>query len=744
MPRNTTVKRYNNFIAGLITEASALTYPENASIDEANFILNRDGSRRRRQGLNYENFYTLSENITESTFSDGAITSHVWENAGNSGLYNFAVIQTGSIIRFYNNTKESISANKHPFIIDLNIHKTPTSATVGLGPISVTSGKGALIIVSKSTEPLILEYDPDTDTISIIQLVLKIRDFFGIDDSLSIDENPTTLSNEHQYNLLNQGWDTTKIDDYNTSQSEYPNNTQIWTEGKDSSDVFQPLELIKQYFGTTPAPKGRYILDAFNRDRSSASNISGIPVEIEMNRPSTVAFYAGRVFYSGIESQTNAGPSLNGTIYYSQLLTTDQSLSDSIEKCYQDADPTSETISDLIATDGGSITIPEAGTIHKIVPVRRSLLVLANNGVWEISGDLDAGFTATSNQVIKVTSIGTINPASIVVVEDVVVFWSDGGIYLIQEGENGGPPTAVNMTENTIQTLYLGLSSISRRYCTGEYDQTSRKISWLYNNDDTYLGKSYTNKYNKELVFDTTLNAFYKNEISSLTSNSPYVSGYVQTPSTITSSVVVDVICNGVPVEANGLQVIIFQDSFRGSVVSNKFLTVVPQSGGVTSKITFSLYNNSDFIDWEESDSVGVDYSSFLITGYDLFQDDMRDKQVDYVTFHFNVTETGYISSPGVGVDYENPSSCLVRSRWDWSDSPTSNRWGTQFEAYRLAKLYIPAGTTNSFDYGFSTISTKNMLRGQGKAISLFISSSPGKDMHLVGWSFLISGETDV
>ena len=41
-------KLYKSFIQGLVTEASPLTFPENASIDEDNFVLNRDGSRSRR------------------------------------------------------------------------------------------------------------------------------------------------------------------------------------------------------------------------------------------------------------------------------------------------------------------------------------------------------------------------------------------------------------------------------------------------------------------------------------------------------------------------------------------------------------------------------------------------------------------------------------------------------------------------------------------------------------------------
>ena len=66
-------KDYNTFVRGIITEANALTYPENASIDEENFVLNKDGSRQRRLGMDFEADYTLSANIPVAVFKDQAI-----------------------------------------------------------------------------------------------------------------------------------------------------------------------------------------------------------------------------------------------------------------------------------------------------------------------------------------------------------------------------------------------------------------------------------------------------------------------------------------------------------------------------------------------------------------------------------------------------------------------------------------------------------------------------------------------
>lgn len=59
MPRAETAKIYRTFVKGLITEASPLTYPENASTDEDNMILSRRGNRARRLGVDFETNYVL-------------------------------------------------------------------------------------------------------------------------------------------------------------------------------------------------------------------------------------------------------------------------------------------------------------------------------------------------------------------------------------------------------------------------------------------------------------------------------------------------------------------------------------------------------------------------------------------------------------------------------------------------------------------------------------------------------------
>jgi len=732
-------KEYRTFVRGIITEASPLTFPENASIDEENFILNRDGSRQRRLGMDYEENFTLSSNITNATFEDLAVHTAEWRNVDNNPLTNFSVVQIGTIIYFYDLSSVPLSDGLKSFTIDLNTYKTLYASNIGSRQISTTVGKGILYIVSQDTVPLYVEYDSAGDTISITEIEVKIRDFLGVDDGLDVDERPATLSTEHNYNLLNQGWTATHISSFVAATATYPSNADIWTLGKDSSDNFSSSLLQKQYFGNTPAPKGHFVLDAFTRDRDAVSGLTGITTELEQGRPDATAFYAGRLFYAGVASTTNAGPTANGNIYFSQSLTSELKSG----YCYQDADPTAEEISDLIDTDGGVITIPEVGRILKLVSLRDSLVVFADNGVWQILGDTGAGFIATSYQVQKISTVGTINADSIVAVESIILYWATSGIYIVQPDPNSGLLSSSNTTEVTIQTLYLDIPSVSKVYSRGVYDVAAKRITWLYNDDDDYDGATYRFNYNKELVFDTVLQAFYKNTISELATLSPYVAGVVTTPNLVTADIAYNVIDGGSQVQVGGVDVqVSLPSSTRGSV-STKYLIVEPQDA-TNSKVTWGQYNNTNFLEWEMADGVGIDFSSFLRTGHEIFQDTMRRKYVPYLVTHFSRTETGFVDNGTGGLDAENPSGCQMQAKWGWSDSANSGKWSNSQQLYRLNRLYIPTSSSDLFDYGYEVVTTKSKLRGNGKAVSLHFTSESGKDMHLLGWGVSGMGSSTV
>lgn len=787
MARVVAEKQINSFIRGLITEANPLTYPENASLDEDNFILNRDGSRNVRYGMDYEPGYALTDSgKTASQISNAKVETYRWDYAGGDSNISLGVIRINGTLWFYDLLKDNPSAYL--------MNGGSSIAISGLQQASCDYAiiNHSLVLVSADLEnPVLLTYNPTTDIISQEIYSIFIRDFFGVDDGLVINERPSTLSVEHNYNLKNQGWTTTiqtvcgatnytsptsssstfvilaaqqiyslitnvtsiessltndAINCTKTNLGVYPSNADIWTYGKISDSAsanyekFDPATLAKNSTDTTKAPSGKFIIDIYKRgvSRQIFSGLTGLPTDREDGKVSTVTSYAGRVFYSGILSSVfngdNKSPNYSGYVFFSQVVQGKTELG----KCYQEADPTSENISDIIDTDGGTIHIPNANKIIKIHATKNSVVVFAENGVWEIYGG-DSGFRATDYQLDKITSVGVISKDAIVDAGETIFYWAKGGIYRLAIDQVSGRMSAENISLATIQTLYNDFSEITKRYAKGHYDEKEQIIRWLYNDDVSYDGLSNINYYKKELVLDLSLGAFYKQSIGELTNNSPYVAAYISTPNFITTTLTQSVEVNGVQVTVNVTDdVFVLEELATSRRAAISYLTLIP---GATYSFTISKYLNTNFNDWEIKDDTGVGVNAYLITGYELFGDILRKKQIPYILFYFERTEDGFTL---VGDDYvlNNQSSCLVQAQWNWANSAASGKWGTQFQAYRLHRLYNPSST--EFDYGERVIVTKNKLRGSGRCLSLKIQNESGKDMKLLGWAMKMSGNSDI
>lgn len=90
-----------------------------------------------------------------------------------------------------------------------------------------------------------------------------------------------------------------------------------------------------------------------------------------------------------------------------------------------------------------------------------------------------------------------------------------------------------------------------------------------------------------------------------------------------------------------------------------------------------------------------------------------------------------------------NESSCLVQAQWEWNTSDDAGRWGQEFQAYRYRQLYFAEDDSATISYGYSVITTRNKLRGKGRALSLKFRTEPGKDLQLLGWSIELGGNRD-
>lgn len=731
MARAKTNRLYRNFNKGLITEAGPLTYPENASIAEDNCHIFRKGNRSRRLGVNFEDGYQLSSyGVSLSSPSTNASRIYRWDSVNGDSTVNFVVHRLGSSLYFYTAEANPLSSGLKPFAVNLNQFLIPNGTDLSTSEVSMVGGRGYLFVVGARLDPFLVVYDSDSDSISTERIYIQVRDFKGVNDGLANDEEPSTLSDSHLYNLMNQGWfdptntgagvnveyfdqfggkstykgpTTAVITAYYTQFSRYPGNNKQWWVARDATTGDFDAELLSKFFtGTNRAPRGHFILDAFYKDRSAASGISGLPVEATSDRPNTVTFFGGRVWYA-----------CNSDVYFSQVLD-DKSKAGF---CYQEADPTSEDISDLVATDGGIIPIPEMAKAVRLVPVGGGIVCFATNGIWYISGT-QAGFTATDLSVSKINPIGTESSDSIVEADGQIFWWSRVGIMGMSQktgmfGAVDGVFDKTNITETTIQSFYNhDIPEQSKIFAKGIFDPATNTVQWLYSSGDTPSNYMY----DRILNMDLTLGAFFPWSVSTV---GPYISDIFTTTS-----------LNPLP----------SADSIRSNFI--KYLCAVP-SNNVYS-YTFGYFKNDNFCDWQDYDGTGVAYLSFVETGYELLDDAMRDKQGPYVWCYFRRTEENFVPNGSGDYDADKQSSCYFQIKWDWASSNRSNKWSSKTQAYRITRLPMFDESDLAFDTGFPIVVTKNKVRGQGKAIQFrFESDEIGKDFDLLGWAVPVEGNTN-
>jgi hypothetical protein len=128
------------------------------------------------------------------------------------------------------------------------------------------------------------------------------------------------------------------------------------------------------------------------------------------------------VWFSGLKSKKNGS-----RIFFSSVVENMMN----IGNFYQEADPASEDSPDLVDSDGGVINIPNASNIIALFEMGASLLVFAENGVWEIKG-VDGVFKAGEFSVSRIPEAdGITNLASLVDAEGVPYWWSKTGIFTI-------------------------------------------------------------------------------------------------------------------------------------------------------------------------------------------------------------------------------------------------------------------------------------------------------------------------
>lgn len=789
MARQKAQLEVNNFTRGIITEASPLTFPENASIDEANFIMENGGLRQRRLGMDYEDGYQLYE-ATPTVPGTGQIAfqAFVWENVEGDPNFRILVLQFGDKLSFFENNEDTTSGNQLlinelGFPSEYSVSGADSNKTMSFAVID-----GRLVMVCGLGDIFTFSYDTGTARVGVETSRLRIRDVFGVEDPFTFgldvvdildddyaDIRPTgvTITDEHLYNLNNQGWgrrifpdDTLRtvspLGTY-SGGTDFPSNSQVvWTGVQFNTDNPPKRRFYHTYaqednFSVVPAPRGYFTIDALDRgasreaayqlnidvldlpngggvyDHPSLTGSSVLPADQTEGGARVVAEFAGRVFYAGFSADVTDGdarsPRMSSYILFSQLVNEPKQ----ITRCHQAGDPTSDTDFDLVATDGGFVKIEGAYNINRLIPIGEALIVMAENGIWAIRGEQGIGFSSTAYEVIKISINGTDAPLTAVEVDNTIIYWGIDGIYQIAPNEVGRL-VANNISAQTVQSLYEDISPFQRRTATAAYDSYDRKVFWLINNT---LGVEVDEI---EVILDVDAGAFYKFEIGSIEPSGaplPRLLAPYTVPAYNIAALEEGVTVSGSTVTVDGEPVTV-TSPVRDSALRELKYVVMTQEPDVSIpqnlEYTFGLYRDNTFVDWRSYDGVGVDAPAYIITGHTTGGDTMKYKQVPTLITHLIKTENGFEVVDGELVPTQQ-SSCKVQARWDWSNSVNSNRWGREIELYQFKRLWIPEDETDDFDNGYQTVVTRRKLRGKGVALSLKFSTSPGKDCRLLGWA---------
>jgi hypothetical protein len=764
MPQQVTNVVENNFTKGLITEATGLNFPENAATDTDNCIYTLVGDVTRRPGLNYEENYQY--NIIPS--GGLAYNTYKWDNAGGDGVTQVVVIQRGPFIDFYHSNYATVSS---PLSTQLITSGNISVFTIVGVTFDITQecqfadGNGYLFIFHPSTDPLYCTFSGGI--ISIASIQLNIRDFQGVVDNLAPNARPSTLSNEHSYNLQNQGWtsgntwsagstdpkspnlgsnswnvgtvtgisigqivryhgtqsglggvyfvdgtgtvtsysggvltlnvfvqtgnspggillnswfffpiSTGYIGTFVSAEGVYPSNADVWWYFKDSTGAFNPATTQPNVtLSAGNAPRGHFLLNAFTQNRVGVSGGQGLTTIQTLKRPTTGAWFQGRVWYAGVNDSYPASfdtpfYTWSTNIYFSQIVTS----SNDFGSCYQVNDPTSENLFSILPTDGGVISIPQAGNIFKLFPIQNGLLVFAANGVWFITGSQGIGFSADDYTVVQLSQVKSISGTSFVNVQGLPYFWNEEGIYQVSP-QAQGQLTVEPITVGTILTFYNSIPITSRRYARGIYDPIEYVITWLFKSTvETNIVDRYD--FDRMLNYNVYNKAFYPYTISQANIQIPGII-YVSSPG-----------------GTNAPDPVV------------KFYTVVTNNSA-----TFSELNDDvNWVDFFSFDHKGQQFTSFFTTGYKLRGQAIRKFQPQYVQIYsrMNGEQNAY----------------MLQGLWNYANTNVSNKWSTRQTVYNI-------------DTRYDVIMRRHKIRGRGYAVQFNITSIPGQPFDIQGWAVI-------
>lgn len=452
-----------------------------------------------------------------------------------------------------------------------------------------------------------------------------------------------------------------------------------------------------------------------------------------------VAYSNGRFFY------------LAGTkVLFSPVLGEDLR---EIGNCYQMADPTSEEMNQLVATDGGSLNIQTLGNPIGLRTFNNVVFIFSDDSVWALVPQSGQGLDATSYATIKVSNTGAVSKESIIETPNALYYLSSQGIFRISLNQTTGSTYVLeNISLNTIQKYYKDITPAMLATCRGTYDSWNNRILWMFRNleNTTYysgsrsgetLEDNATKAYTSFLVYSEKLNAFSKYSIIPAENENSNIKHTV-------SSTIMDICSSPVPFVQQTEDIVVtgehsYSDVDAGVQVDDP-VEVHYEDGSVdivtvgtnedtrdnsyASFVVLGAYGREiakivilDFLSLNFKDALIGLYDSYLVSSPFVAREPTQIKRMPILNVVFKRTEMDFFDN-GTST---YPSGCKINLRWDWAISDKSNRWDSEVNGYILPRdaQYL------------DNIVSRLRMRGRGSAVQICVKSVDGKNFRVLGMS---------
>lgn len=371
--------------------------------------------------------------------------------------------------------------------------------------------------------------------------------------------------------------------------------------------------------------------------------------------PSIGLLAFGRLWYAGENTKANR-------ILFSQTYQGD--IAD-FEKCYTEKSPYDPQDSQVVATDGGEIYITGADKIVGLIEFKKSIIVLATNGIWQISST--NGFDVTDYKISKLSDKGCVSRYAYTIAEDYLIFASYSGIYAVTVDPLTTELKIVSITENKINKLYLAIPNDNLENISLSYNNNSKELYVFCNLDNKQvINEGKFCHYNNILIFNFQLKAWYiytfENEIDTVKFkiNSIFYLPLSQDDAVIKTNNNSDIITNS------------NQDVYVNLVSRNTYIVpilIFSKINGTNTEYKFVYFTskyNVDFYGTEDE----YNYDCYIKSSFQIYGDVTRKKGGNYLYLVLKLEDSGVKLPVGI---YENPQNLKYRVGFDFITEPIYN-----------------------------------------------------------------------